>query len=214
VYDRRIGDRELQFEPSGALETAALVMRDRETDSWWSIMSSKAIGGALAGTQLAELPVGEKTTWADWKARYPETRVLSVEGREHDEGNPYDAYFTDERTFGGVEIHDHRLAPKAAVYSFWYAGKPVAIPRDQIEGGRVVAIDGTRLLFHRPVGSPIYRSTEVYVLPPVGAEVDDVDTLLARIMKGEIAGVARLGGFDTFWYTWVAVNPSTGLILP
>ena len=28
---------------------ASLVMRDRETDSWWSIMTSDAIGGELDG---------------------------------------------------------------------------------------------------------------------------------------------------------------------
>jgi hypothetical protein len=41
---------------------ATLVLRDRETDSWWSIMTSDAIGGELDGTDLEELPFGEKTT--------------------------------------------------------------------------------------------------------------------------------------------------------
>ncbi len=45
---------------------ASLVMRDRETDSWWSIMTSTAIGGAMAGADLVELPLGEKTTWRSW----------------------------------------------------------------------------------------------------------------------------------------------------
>ncbi len=62
---------------------ASLVMRDRETDSWWSIMTSSAIGGALQGTELDELPIGEKTTWADWRRRYPATLVLSVDGGQH-----------------------------------------------------------------------------------------------------------------------------------
>ena len=78
---------------------ASLVMRDRETDSWWSIMTSDAIGGELDGTDLVELPRGEKVTWKDWRGRHPGTLVLSVEGEEHVENNPYDNYFTSESTF-------------------------------------------------------------------------------------------------------------------
>ncbi len=73
MYDREYGDRELNFEASGALWQASLVMRDRETDSWWSIMTSAAIGGELDGTDLVELPYGEKTTWGKWRKRYPDT---------------------------------------------------------------------------------------------------------------------------------------------
>ena len=74
VYGRTVGERTLDLEPSGALLSASLVMRDRQTDSWWSIMTSKAIGGPLEGTALPELPVGEKTTW---KSQEGATRSLS-----------------------------------------------------------------------------------------------------------------------------------------
>ena len=43
VYDRQYDDETLSFEASGALKDGALVMRDRETDSWWSIMAAEAI---------------------------------------------------------------------------------------------------------------------------------------------------------------------------
>ena len=39
---------------------ASLVMRDRETDSWWSIMTSTAIGGALQGAELVANSVEER----------------------------------------------------------------------------------------------------------------------------------------------------------
>ena len=60
VYGRRFGERELRFEISGGLIDGALVMRDLETDSYWSIMQAEAIGGALKGEQLAERPVAPK----------------------------------------------------------------------------------------------------------------------------------------------------------
>lgn len=89
MYDRRFGDRELTFEASGALQDASLVMRDRETDSWWSIVTSTAIGGPMAGARLVELPYGERTTWGDWVARHPTSLVLSHR-REHEAPDPSD----------------------------------------------------------------------------------------------------------------------------
>ena len=71
MYDRKVGGKELNFEASGGLLDASLVMRDRETDSWWSIMTADAIGGDLRKTELVELPVGEKMQWKDWLARHP-----------------------------------------------------------------------------------------------------------------------------------------------
>ena len=212
-----MGDRELSFEPSGALEMASLVMRDRETNSWWSIMSSKAIGGELVGTDLQELPVGEKATWADWRTRHPNTLVLSIDGLEHVDSNPYDSYFGDGGTFRGIEVADDRLPPKAPIFGFRLNGRPVAIAHDRIEGGRLVEIDGLpgkNVLFHRPPGASVFQST-VAVSFPVGAvEESDPAVLLARIEDGTLNGAERLEGFDTFWYTWVLVNPSTRLLVP
>jgi hypothetical protein len=52
---------------------SALVMQDKETDSYWSIMT---------GDSLAELPLGVKSQWKDWVASHPDTVVLSVEGAD------------------------------------------------------------------------------------------------------------------------------------
>ena len=78
MYDRNYDGKTLSFEPSGGLMNASLVMQDRETDTFWSIMSGKAEAGALDGTALIELPVSEKMSWAEWRARHPDTLVLSV----------------------------------------------------------------------------------------------------------------------------------------
>ena len=187
-------------------------MRDRETDSWWSIMSSSAIGGALDGTQLSELPVGEKATWSDWVSRYPGTLVLSVEGSEHVDTNPYDNYFDSEDTFRGLEIDDQRLDPKQPIFSFWIDGKPFAAPFSAFEGGRRFTLgDGRSILLTRPEGSPIFLSTRGYL---VTQEIDSetaADEILSQLEKlGDAA--SPLEGFDTYWYTWVSVNPDTALL--
>ena len=88
---------------------ASLIMRDRETDSWWSIMTSDSIGGPLDGADLEELPYSEKATWGEWKAKHPDTVILSVNGVEHELNNPYDNYLESEGTFRDLEISDKRL---------------------------------------------------------------------------------------------------------
>lgn len=211
MYDRRQEDRELNFEPSGALESASLVLRDRETDSWWSLMGSRAIGGSLEGVRLEELDHGEKTTWGEWRERHPSSLVLSVDGVEHVENNPYDEYVTDEGTFRGLEVDDDRLAPKEPIYSFWLDDEPWAVTHESIEGGWATTEAGRTLVFDREPGASIFRSSEAWLLPD-GLDAAEPDGLLRRLRAGEIEGAEGLGGFDTYWYTWVGVNPSTRLL--
>ena len=209
-----MGDEELNFEASGALLDASLVMRDRETDSWWSIMTSDAIGGDLDGTDLVVLPAGEKVTWKNWRKRYPDTLVLSVEGEEHVDTNPYDNYFSSEGTFRDLEIEDQRLEPKAPIYSFWYNDEPWAVPHEAYRGGKVFKVEGLggkSLLLYRTKDGPIYESSRAYLISDDLAAAMSPKKLLAQVDSGA-AGVEPLPGFDTFWYTWVAVNQNTHLI--
>ena len=69
------GDR-ITFGNSGVLFNNNLVMYDRETRSLWSQMRLRSIQGPKLGTGLNMLPVVQ-TTWAAWKALYPQTTILS-----------------------------------------------------------------------------------------------------------------------------------------
>jgi hypothetical protein len=211
VYDREYNGRTLEFETSGGLLEASLVMRDRETDSWWSIMTGDAIGGNMQGEKLKEMPVGEKATWGDWKKRHPNSLVLSVGGREHDWRDGYDGYFTSERTFRNIEIHDYRMQPKQPVFSFQHDNVAYAVAHETFAGGGIFDLQGTAterrqvVLFRDPSAS--LRASTTALLVPKGS-VDAVDgqtiaTLAAR------SDVERLAGFDTFWYNWVLVHPKT-----
>lgn len=214
VYGRNVAGRTLDFEASGALLAASLVMRDRETDSWWSIMSSEAIGGPLEGTRLPELPVGEKTTWGEWREKHPETRVLSVEGKEHLPTNPYEKYFTSEGTFRDAEPADDRLPAKESIFTFHLGGEPWAVPHRSFAGGEVFDLPGEEreLLLFREEGASVYASTEAWLVAPGAAGEDPrLERLLAAARAGE-SGFERLEGFDTFWYTWVGVNEETRLL--
>jgi hypothetical protein len=60
-YDRMVGANEVQ--------------KDLETGSSWQQASGYAIDGPLKGTRLTLYPA-VRTTWAEWRRRYPHTLVL------------------------------------------------------------------------------------------------------------------------------------------
>ena len=96
MYSRDYEDVTVEFEASGGLINSSLVMQDRQTDTYWSMMKGEAIAGELEGNDLVELPVSEKMQWRDWKAKHADTLVLSVRGRE-DTRSSYRSYFADPK---------------------------------------------------------------------------------------------------------------------
>lgn len=236
MYGREYDGKTLRFEASGGLWHYALVMADKETDSYWSIMTGDALAGPLAGTPLEELPMGSKARWKDWVAAHPETLVLSVDGEEHDDSNPYENYFTSERTPQGAEGKDDRLPPKAPVYTFQRSGQAYAIPYSAFEGGAVLLLEqggeasggkseetGEEIFLYRPEGEAIFYSTLGWIGPfetdeegrvrhvPTGA-VFDPESEGFTGGDGGAGSVPRLEGFDTFWFHWSQVHPDTRVL--
>jgi hypothetical protein len=56
VYDRRLEGRVHDFGTTGKLYRSALIMYDRQTESWWWQVSGEAIVGDQVGKQLTVLP--------------------------------------------------------------------------------------------------------------------------------------------------------------
>ena len=220
MYGRAYGDRVLRFEASGGLMHASLVMQDKETDSYWSIMTGGAIAGEYRGTSLDELPWGVKTTWKEWRAAHPATLVLSVDGAEHAEHNPYDNYFSSPDGFRGMQAADDRLPTKEPIYAFQLGGKAYAVPSADFAAGGAFSAGGEHLFLYRPADAAIFHSTAAFVSPEgftreggvwrhaSGAPFDPE--------KGGFAGgeVPRLDGFDTFWFNWSMTHPETEVLRP
>ncbi len=78
VYDRTVNDDVLLFGNTSALYESDMVMLDHKTGSYWMQVSGKAVVGTLTGTQLEALP-SQMSSWQQWQALYPETKVLSRE---------------------------------------------------------------------------------------------------------------------------------------
>ena len=223
MYGRNVGEHTLRFEASGGLLHSSLVMVDKETDTYWSLMTHDALAGELAGSQLKELGLGIKTQWKTWRKRHPHTQVLSVDGQEHVEANPYDSYFQSERTFDGSKPEDPRLAAKASVFGFQADGKSFAVPFEAFEGRGATLTAGTQEVFlHRPKGAEIFLSTRAFVSDEGferrrGAWIERgtgarFDAESGTFVATEAEAVATLSGFDTFWFNWSMQHPDTRIL--
>ena len=131
----------------------ALIMYDRRSKTLWSQIDGEAKAGPLAGQALRKFP-SQMTTWANWRARHPETLVLVKPPLE---ASPYAGYHQKASWVGipgtrgggddrlpkkalvlGVDLRDHALAvnleapPGGGLYQRRLGDMPllVVVPED------------------------------------------------------------------------------------
>jgi len=117
AYDRRLGDRILDFGTSGRLFNSSMVMYDRQTETLWTHFDGHAVAGVLTGAELDTFPIST-VSWEDFRTAHPDGLVLTRNtGFNRDCGrNPYDGYDNAEtRPFLFDGEFDERLEPKARV---------------------------------------------------------------------------------------------------
>jgi hypothetical protein len=222
VYDRQYNGKVFTFEPSGGLVNATLVMQDFETNTYWSIMTHEAIEGEKKGTKLKELPLAVKVQWEEWVKKYPNTLVLSVDGKE-DSGTGYISYFNSPRGFRGISATDRRLESKEQIFAFEYENRKIAVANELIEGGKVFDLGTARIFLYRPEGAEMFYSTAAYLTKGLGftkvesgwKEIDSecvFNPETESFTNSKQTCPNRFNGFDTFWYTWSLNNPDTELL--
>lgn len=118
AFDRRTRTGVREFGVSGLLYNSNVLLYDRSTKGHplFSQMQGRGVSGAVAREPLTTVPA-ELTTWKAWKARYPDTLVLSIQtGYSRDyTANPYRDYFSDPRLMFPVRPGSDRLPVKALV---------------------------------------------------------------------------------------------------
>lgn len=140
AFDRHLDGRVLDFGTTGNLRNSDLVMWDRQTESWWQQLTGEAIVGELTGQRLKMLP-SSIVSWADFKAGFPDGKVLSRDtGFERDYGrNPYVGYDdVDTPPFLYSGKLDRRLPPKERVVAVSLGGEDVAYPYSVLQKRRVI----------------------------------------------------------------------------
>ena len=93
VFDRRVGNKTLDFGTTGKLRNSDLVMYDRQSESWWQQFTGEAIVGSMLGTRLKMIPA-RLESFAQFKARNTNGKLLvpnNPEMRRYGQ-NPYVGY--------------------------------------------------------------------------------------------------------------------------
>lgn len=128
-YSANIEGINTTFGVSGLLYNSDVLLYDRETNSLWSQLLSKAISGERKGIELEMLPVNH-TTWQDWKNQYPDTLVLSDKtGFKRDYSRtPYGNYDKSQSLYFPVSQLNKDYHPKEYVLGLKLSGKTKVYP--------------------------------------------------------------------------------------
>ncbi len=186
VFDSRLNDTLLTFGVSGLLFESDVLLYDQQSESLWSQIWMQAISGPYKGKEL-RLLASEHTTWRDWKARYPETSVLSRNTgftRDYNR-NPFAGYELQKRLYFPVQNSDDSLHSKA-----WVVG--IVLP----EGKKAYSFEALKKA-KQPVLDKI-GETEIRI------ELDDANQV-ARIWQGE----KLLPSIQAYWFAWYAFYPDS-----
>ena len=234
-FESVVDGRHLTFGTSGLLYRSNKLMFDHETRSLWNTFQGVPVVGPLVGSGLQLTPHAVvTTTWGEWKARHPDTTVLSLDTghrRDYSEGAAYRAYFGTDDLMFQVPSLDRRLPNKAEVLVMHVAGPgadaqrwPVAIATSFLQDQRVFQhrFAGRDLVVvTSPQGANrVYDAGEVRFSRLLDdARLADEDGRAWRVTEEALelnsdpsVRHARVPAHRAFWFGWHAQFPNTELI--
>lgn len=143
AYRRAASDgRSYTFGVANLVTGSRRLLFDAETMSLWDPVSGRAVAGPLAAKNVALTPLAiTRTTWGEWKDRYPTGAVLALDTgfvRDYAEGAALRAEGGLERPQFPAGSLDSRLPAKMRVIGVNLGGVWRAYPVDAVEQARVV----------------------------------------------------------------------------
>ncbi len=192
VFDRRVGDRTLNFGVSGLLYQSDVLMYDRQTESLWSQLGMKAVAGKMLDTPLTWIP-SEVMTWQMWWAKGGGSLTLSTNtGHFRDyNSSPYRDYETNSKTMFPVPQHRTDLKNKAWILGVVINGEAKAYPREALE----------KLTISQTIKDRVGGEEIVVAYRP--------DTQHATVTN-ETRGQSQ-PHVMAYWFAWQAFYPQTAL---
>jgi hypothetical protein len=212
---------ETTFGVSGRLINNNLVMYDRATETWWPQILATSIPGPWnddpGPRSLREFGL-VWTSWEQWRALHPETRVLSTStgfarnyGRDpYGSYNPPRGYYASENTLFEPLSKDDRFSKKRVFMGARTADGAVAFDKATLLDERVVRgeLGGTPVV---AVADPRLDTGYVYLNPDERAVEPDGGSI--RIDESSYSPddlpLARIHAFDAMWFAWHGYYPDT-----
>ncbi len=221
------------FAPAGLVWDSRRLFTDEETDSLWDSVSGRAVAGPLAAAGVSLSPrVSVRTTWGEWEARYPNTRVLSLETghvRDYSEGASLSADANPDAPAFPVAALDDRLDAKARVLGVTVGGARKAYPLDEVERRQFMldTIGGVGVVIISAGagrGATVYETAgttfEGWSGPPDDRLMTDSENLRwfiddERLLNTRNSRVrSALPAQVAYWFAWSGAFPDTALWTP
>jgi hypothetical protein len=182
-------NRRLIFGVSGLLYNSDVLLYDLQTQSLWSQIKGAAVSGAMKGTKLVTIPISH-TTWRDWKARHPNSRVLSTQtGFQRDyRKDPYPDYESDAKILFPVGARSRKYRQKTWVMGLEVDGRFKAYPFEELKrnpGQFTDEFQGTKFRVHY-----------------------DDQNRSARIFDQDGIEIPTM---TAYWFAWYAFHPDTAI---
>lgn len=217
LYDTRVeGQAEpFVFGSSGLLYRSNKLMYDQQTHSLWNQFTGEPVTGELAhsGIRLKTLPVAI-TTWQDWQAANPQTRVLSLDTghrRDYGSGVVYNDYFASPDLMFPALVRPGE-APRAKDYVFGMrtAGVSRAWPLSAFADMPVINDrfgEQDVVLIGDPKGRTVRayaRQAQAFASDPAGLSDGQ---FIWQVTEAALEGpggqkLERLPGHIAYWFAW------------
>jgi len=217
-YDRMVGANEVQ--------------KDLETGTSWQQATGEAIDGPLKGTRLTLYPV-VRTTWAEWRKRYPDTMVLKPMPGYADRMPTMSKRIKDATRVGpdgapkGALALDARLPARETVAGLEVGRDTVAYPFSELRIARVVndRVGGLPVVIvHQPSSDTTTAfdaraKGKVLTFRAANDEASSLSDLETRstwnayglALEGPLKGtqLTQVILVPQFWFAWSQFRPGT-----
>ena len=231
VFRAAINGRVLHFEYD-SMVGANEVHKDKETGSRWQQSTGEAISGPMQGSHLELYPF-VRTTWKEWRRRFPNTVVLKpLPGYDERMPNLSKRIRTLTSTGEGDAPkdafgHDNRLRPKDVVAGLRVGDEEKAFPLSQLRIAHVVNDrigDVPVLVVHQPssdtttafeatAGGRVlqFRSQDADASRLEDLETHSTWDSYGRCLEGRLKGtqLKALIPMAEFWFAWSEFHPHT-----
>ncbi len=229
-YKTSLAGVDYKLGTSGFLYRSNKLMYDLETQSLWSTVRGEPVIGPLVdkGIVLEHLSM-VTTTWAEWKRRHPDTRVLSLDTghrRDYQEGAAYHNYFSDDQLMFNTPFKDNRLKNKQEVLALTFPGlteeqlaidteflNENALYKDRIGPQRVLVLTdttGANRVYDPGDFDFISYDRDNMIIDNQGNEWIMSEEKLVSPDGG--ISLPRLPHRRAFWFGWHAAFPDTRLV--